>query len=175
GYDVQAYGALAIRSSSIVSYIPLAAIVISSLGFCISAIYASGFKQGDGSHIDNFRAGAGTYVGTFFLGNNWCYRLMFLIFTIPQLLSWNNDAGRRVVSLIALICIIVSCWSLWSFSPDTPVILTAIDETANWVLLASLLYLLMSTTPTFLLKGVLRAVSPKTRPHTTDEQTRASF
>ncbi|HEY7159734.1 MAG TPA: hypothetical protein VH815_00680, partial [Acidobacteriota bacterium] len=168
GHDVLAYGALAIRSSSIVSYIPLAAIVISSLVFCVNAINASGFTPGDTRYIDNFRAGAGIYVGTFFLGNNWCYRLMFLIFTIPQLLSWRNDAGRRVVSLTTLICIIVSCWSLWSFSlpvntdpPPASVLLKTIDETANWVLFASFLYLLVSTTPLFLQKGVLRAALSK--------------
>ena len=168
GYDVLAYGTLALRYSSILAYVPLAAIIISSLVFCVNVISVYRFKQGDPRYIDTFRAGAGIYVGTFFLGNNWCYRLMFLIFTIPQLLSWNNDAGRRFVSLVALIGIIVSCWSPWSFSLPPSILLKAIDEIANWVLFASLLYLLISTTPLFLQKGVLNAVSSNIRMQNTD-------
>lgn len=34
-----------------------------------------------------FRIGAGLFVGTFALGNNWDYRLVVLILTIPQLLQ----------------------------------------------------------------------------------------
>jgi hypothetical protein len=79
GSDVLAYGALAFHASGF-SYVPLAAIVISSLVFGVNAINAYRFKPGNASYVDTFRAGAGIYVGTFFLGNNWCYRLMFLIF-----------------------------------------------------------------------------------------------
>ena len=168
GYDILAYGTLALRYSSILAYVPLAAIIISSLVFCVNMSGVYRFNPGDPRYIDTFRAGAGIYVGTFFLGNNWCYRLMFLIFTIPQLLLWNNDAGRRFVSLVALIGIIVSCWSPWSFSLPPSILLKAIDEIANWVLFASLLYLLISTMPLVLKKGVLDAVSSNIRMQNTD-------
>ena len=39
----------------------------------------------DELHIDAFRIGASIYVGTYLLGSSFGYRLMFLLFTIPQL------------------------------------------------------------------------------------------
>jgi hypothetical protein len=46
-----------------------------------------------GEYIDAFRVGAGIYIGCFFTIDNFDYRLMFLIFTIPQLVSWLKEGG----------------------------------------------------------------------------------
>ena len=160
GYGVLAYGVRSyVQLKTFIPYIPFAAIIISSLVFYASAINAHGFQQGDAYYIDAFRAGAGIYVGTFFLGNNWTYRLMFLIFVIPQLVSWRNDARRGFISLIALISIIVSCWSMWGDGIISSGWLFAIDEICNWVLFAALFYLLISSMPLFLQKGMIGVVS----------------
>ena len=66
------------------SLIPAVAIV------AITALYQSNYptmagnpiSETDTNFLDAFRAGAGIYVGTFMLGNNWSYRLIFLILVI---------------------------------------------------------------------------------------------
>lgn len=42
----------------------------------------------DKTYIDSFRIGSALFIGTFILNNNIDYRLVFLIFTIPQLVIW---------------------------------------------------------------------------------------
>jgi hypothetical protein len=160
GYGVMAYGVQTYsRSSNLTSYIPFMAIIISSLIFYINSTYAHDFKQEDENYIDTFRAGAGIYIGTFFLGNNWDYRLMFLIFVIPQLLSWRKDSRRGFISFMALISVIVSCWSMWCVGIISNHLLIAIDEIFNWILFATLFYLLTSSMPLFLQKGLIGMAS----------------
>ena len=155
GYGVQTYS----KSLDITSYVPLLAIMMVSLIFYVSSIHVHGFKQGDDTHIDAFRAGAGIYMGTFFLGNCWAYRLMFLIFVIPQLVSWRKDIKRGFISLIALICIIISCWSLWGKDIYSGRPAFAIDEISNWILLASLFYLWLSSLPLSIQNSMIKGVS----------------
>lgn len=171
GYGILAYGVRTyVKSGATFEFksdvkmtfthvIPFAAIIVSTLVFYANSIYAHGFEREDANYVDAFRAGAGIYVGTFFLGNNWVYRLMFLIFVIPQLVSWRNDARRGFISLIALISIIVSCWSMWGDGIISSGWLFAIDEICNWVLFAALFYLLISSMPLFLQKGMIGVVS----------------
>jgi hypothetical protein len=160
GYGVIAYGVRTYSvSSNLTSYIPFAAIIISSLTFYANSIYAHGFKKGDDNYIDAFRSGAGIYLGTFFLGNIWAYRLMFLILVIPQLVSWKNDARRGFISLIALISVVISCWSMLSSHK----LILAADEICNWVLFATLFYLLISSMPLFLQNSIIGFVSLTTR------------
>jgi hypothetical protein len=65
-------------------------------------------------HIDAFRVGAAIYLGTFLLGTNFDYRLVFLLFTIPQLMQWiaNPDRSLRRIAAFTLVCILVAQWSL---------------------------------------------------------------
>lgn len=106
-----------------------------------------------GSSMDSFRIGSGVYLGTFLLGNNFDYRLMFLIFTIPQLLAWSHAASQLTVRLarVALLGIYLSMWHMLirryisSFA-------FMIDEMANWVVFATLLYLLVLTVPPWMLQ-----------------------
>lgn len=169
GYGIYAYGTLAYSKPSasfeygkpagLTAYIPFLAIVINTFIFYINSIYEKGFKQGNDSYIDTFRAGAGIYIGTFFLGNTWLYRLMFLIFVVPQLISWTSDAKRGFISLIALISLIVSCWSLWGASIISERWIFLIDELCNWVLFTTLFYLFLSSMPLFLQRGLVAFVS----------------
>ena len=60
---------------------------------------------------------------------------------------------------MVLISILISCWSLWWVGIIPRHLLIAIDEIFNWVLFATLFYLLTSSMPLFLQKNLIRVVS----------------
>src|SRR4030095_7867948 len=101
-----------------------------------------------------FRMGASIYVGTFLLGNNWDYRLAFLIFVVPQLLEWARGSYPRQYRLIGISIlgiVFASCWHfvVWYAPPLANVneFLFIFDETLNWMLVAGFSYLLFASTP----------------------------
>ena len=101
---------------------------------------------------DAFRVGATLYISIFLLfGNSWDYRLIFLIFTVPQLLKWASVENHsiKVISKIALVTIILSFWSRILFSPHLfgRHIALGMDELSNWLVFASLLYLFFWSLP----------------------------
>ncbi len=110
------------------------------------------------AHLDGFRLGAAIYAGTFLLGNNWDYRLMFTLFCVPQLAEWAQgpagaaaSAPRRLARL-TLAALLVSLWMQFLFRfarflPGGGYALLALDELANWALLGGLVYLLAGTLP----------------------------
>lgn len=108
-------------------------------------------------HLDGFRLGAAIYAGTFLLGNNWDYRLMFALFCLPQLSDWTRD-GHRGFARVARLTLGALLASLWMqfffrfgrFMPGGGYVLLALDETANWALLGGLLYLLPAARPEWL-------------------------
>ena len=58
-----------------------------------------------------FRIGGLIYLGSFALGSNWDYRLVFLLFTIPQLFEWlRNDAFNKsfIFSILTAIFLIMN-------------------------------------------------------------------
>jgi hypothetical protein len=133
------------------SYIPLAAVFISTAIFYINNIRLQGWQEANSRDIDAFRAGAGVYLGTFLLGNSWAYRLIFLIFIIPQLVAWiKADRHRKLIAVVALVSTIASCCPTWIDSG-------ILDEIFNWLLFISLLYLLMSSLPYPIQKILLRS------------------
>ena len=110
-------------------------------------------------HLDAFRMGAAIYIGTFLLGNNWDYRLMFLLFTIPQLVQWTRAPANhlRQGARITLLLIMASYWLQFFFRfahllPYGGNILFVVDEMANWTALAGLLYLLPRSAPRWMLR-----------------------
>lgn len=106
-----------------------------------------------------FRMGASIYVGTFLLGNNWDYRLAFLIFLIPQLSQWFHveNKKQRYIAIGVMIGVILSCWHL-VFLVDIPFLpfdneidrFVVFDELVNWLLLMGVAYLLTATIPDWL-------------------------
>lgn len=99
------------------------------------------------------RLGASIYIGTFLLGNNWDYRLAFLILVVPQLLQWLKDSNgqNRFISGMVMALVLVSCWHfmVW-FAPGLTNVketLFIIDEAANWMLLTGFSYLLFASMP----------------------------
>jgi hypothetical protein len=98
------------------------------------------------NQIDAFRIGSSIYIGTFFIGNNWDYRLIFLLFTIPQILLWIKTKSRiSPISALALIGIILSTWL--SRIGD---LIYHLDEPINWLLFFFFSYTVILTLPNWL-------------------------
>jgi len=117
-----------------------------------------------------FRLGASIYVGTFLLGNNWDYRLAFLIFIIPQLSQWFylENKKQRYVAIGTMLAVILSCWHM-VFLVDIRFIplanemdrLVVFDEIVNWLLLMGLTYLLVASTPDWLKQDLQKVFGSK--------------
>ena len=59
-----------------------------------------------------FLFGAGIYCGTFMLGANFTYRLIFLMLCLPQLLDWQGRVSQLTISAARLltIAILLTLW-----------------------------------------------------------------
>jgi hypothetical protein len=133
----------------------------------IAALYY-GMRQKDaalydshGNHIDAFRVGAGIYIGCFLTMNTHDYRLIFLIFTIPQLVAWARNEAKGILSvpLITLITMIFSIWSAFIMHFLGRNLTFAMEEFANWIVLAGLLYLFFISLPDWFKDYLRRPVS----------------
>jgi hypothetical protein len=106
----------------------------------------------DRQFIDSFRVGASIYLGTFLFSNNWAYRLIFLIFVIPQLLKWIRIQGLfGLLSIFSLICILLTLW----IKTFTAGLGFYVDQISNWLLFLYFLYSLSMTIPKWLQKRTL--------------------
>lgn len=106
-----------------------------------------------------FRMGAAIYVGTFLIGNNWDYRLAFLVLLVPQLVEWMRSPRKayRIAAIASMSLVLLSCWHLWILEmPPVPFLYSVddpkrfwmiLDEIFNWMLFASLTYLLFASAP----------------------------
>jgi hypothetical protein len=106
-----------------------------------------------------FRMGASIYVGTFLLGNNWDYRLAFLVLVVPQLVEWTRSKEKtyRIAAWMSVVFVLLSCWHFWiNVIPlvsifhsvnDSRKFWFILDEIFNWLLFASLAYLLFASAP----------------------------
>ncbi len=107
-----------------------------------------------------FRIGAALYVTTFALGNNFNYRLIFLLFLVPDLLLIVKDSGRNSGFALLLLAMIVS--ALW-LSPTTLVPLFLLKEVLNWSLFAALIFVLLQFLPHSLWKKARPIAVPARR------------
>jgi hypothetical protein len=119
-------------------------------------------KTNDEAYLDAFRAGSAIYIGTFLLGNNWDYRLMFLIFTIPQLVLWAKCSTRYIStsSIVILSSIYSSLWFLimariTTNLPHGYYVSFMLDEMSNWIVFSGLLYLFFWSMPNWV-KNMVR-------------------
>jgi hypothetical protein len=91
-----------------------------------------------------FHAGALIYLGTFAIANNFDYRLVFLLLTLPQLVEWARMPAHPMSSLASatLVGILVLLWvgslSQW---------LNLWDELASWIVAGLLAAALAATVP----------------------------
>ena len=109
----------------------------------------------DRRFIDAFRLGAAIYLGTFIEGNSFNYRLIFLLFCIPQIIIWmSSHTGIRIWARIAILTLIVSCWGMLLLSILPMDLAFWLDELANWVLFTGLLFLFFVSLPDWLIKEI---------------------
>jgi len=109
-------------------------------------------------HVDSFRVGAGVYVGSFLIGANWDYRLMFLLFAIPQLMDWRRspDALTRQLAVTTLVSATLSMWCIFigghlANIPGGPVVYFLLDSACKWMTFCGLLFLLFYSCPEWLI------------------------
>lgn len=141
---------------------PVITRLASVLVFILSALLGLRFRMSTGdSNPRNLRAfwmGAGIYVGTFLIAANWDYRMIFLIFVLPQAADWvtGQDRRTRAAAVVSLVALFVSMWyglidlfmgRLLSIGLALAGLLTS---SANWTLVAALTYLAVASLPAWL-------------------------
>ena len=98
-------------------------------------------------HLNCFRVGAALYIGTFLLGNNWDYRLIFLLFTVPQLLTWyRSNRLVRSGALLGLICTALA-FHWYFFSSENLLRFILVKQAINWILAAGIFNLFLKSAP----------------------------
>ena len=117
------------------------------------------------TYIDAFRAGAAVYIGTFFLGNNFDYRLMFLLLIIPQVYLWLRASSDKRWSLF-LGCLLAAVYFSLYISPFIftyipsimfiKYVIWLLNELSNWFIFTGLSFLLFLTLPQHLRWGRLK-------------------
>ena len=116
----------------------------------------------DDASLLAFHAGALIYLGTFAVANNFDYRLVFLLLTLPQLMAWGRAPTLALSRLAswALVAVLVLLW-VGSLSQR----LHLWDELATWVVAGLLAALLAATVPRFdsLREAILNGARPASR------------
>ena len=96
--------------------------------------------------LDAYWVGALVYAGSFATSYNWDYRLMFLLFTLPQLLRWAREPEPRMPGArLALAAIVGTLWLseiLSGWNSAYP-----FEEILNWALFGYLLAGVFVTLP----------------------------
>jgi len=83
-----------------------------------------------------FLSGAAIYCFTFIIGNNFDYRLSFLIFTIPMLFLWSKERKSSVIYKSLFFSVLWLMWSAafrnYTFSLGFDKILFLFEEACSW-------------------------------------------
>ena len=142
---------------SVLGIVPhLTAFLLLAGMFFLATRQKASFQTSSERNLIAFRVGAAIYVGTFLLGNNWNYRLAFLIFVIPQFSLWlfASPPKQRWVYWGIFTMIFVSCWDMFIsnyflhiFPGDYRFQLTIFDEVMNWGVFVGLAFLLFASAP----------------------------
>jgi hypothetical protein len=107
-----------------------------------------------------FFVGALIFLGTFAVGNNFDYRLVFTLLTLPQLFEWATGERGAPRGRLAAVLIVALLVLLWIGALSEPLRLG--DEVVTWVVVGLMIALLGASVPR------LRAVwSGVRRPATT--------
>jgi hypothetical protein len=94
-----------------------------------------------------FLFGAGIYCGTYLLGTNFVYRLMFLLLCVPQLLDWQagNREGHSLAASIQRALFATVLGVLWlNGSPDGHAVFVLLPQLLNWFLFFCMAAVLMA-------------------------------
>jgi hypothetical protein len=89
-----------------------------------------------------FLFGAGIYCGTFLLGTNFVYRLMFLLLCVPQLQDWQINANKNRGAELGLFCLLFGV--LWlNGNADGHSLFLLLPQLLDWLLFGYLVVVLM--------------------------------
>jgi hypothetical protein len=103
-----------------------------------------------------FYLGSLIFIGTFAVGNNFDYRLVFLLLTLPQLFDWVSEVPVDPRGRLAGITIAVVLTLLWIGALSEPLALT--DEVVTWATVGLMLALLAASVPRLrTIWGVIRS------------------
>ena len=162
GTEVIGFRIYEITNSRMLSNIGVALAYIILYLLIMAVLYGSHVIPNDSIRIDRrfldgFRLGALIYVGTFAEGNSFNYRLVFLLFCLPQMILWmRSQAPLRYWTRITFWAAIASCWSMLLLRILPVNLAFGLDELANWVLFAGLLYLFFISLPDWLINEIDR-------------------
>jgi hypothetical protein len=153
-YGMNVLWQAAIPISDIISNI--IRVISAFLVFSSFFLFRYGIKTGshkDDSHITlteaGFFTGVSIYLGTFLIGSNFDYRLIFLLFTLPMLFNLTKHQIPKVsfASKISLLLVLISQWHIFIsdkmfqlLGRSFPALI--VDEIANWLLFFAFSYLL---------------------------------
>jgi hypothetical protein len=125
------------------------------LGRKLSGNLTAGFSL----QANSFKIGSSIYIGTFLFGYNYDYRLMFLLFTIPYLVSMIEKKPKSLEKTLALVTVSAIMFSLWSLFLKMIVgdisygkhLVYFLDEMGNWLTFTGLAVLLFQLFPKWIL------------------------
>ncbi len=142
------------RDIRLVGVLTKVASVIFSLAIIIFAlIYSNRKKQNEKysnhTYMNGFRIGSSIFLGTFLMGNNWNYRLVFLLFCLPQLIEWSSLKLKISLAHVITTLILVSLWSALWMDLENPLVVF-IKEAIDWIIVFGLTSLLLLTSPEWL-------------------------
>jgi hypothetical protein len=138
--------------------------IIAIIIFSIAVVLGVRSAVTSGAHnqrnLAAFRLGASIYIGTFLMGNNWDYRLVFLVFTLPQISEWARTRGERMRALAILnfVMMFIACWYLviglllnnFGLLDVLKDPLFVLDEIAKWGMFMGLTILFFASAPEWL-------------------------
>ncbi len=125
--------------------IVVVALFISGAMALAVGVWRSGRQPGrlpDDATGTAFLFGAGIFCGSFLLGTNYTYRLIFLLLCLPQILDWiemRGTAGRdaRRIGWVLFASCLISMWL--KFHPEKTL---HINQITDWILLGGLTMIL---------------------------------
>src|SRR5262245_1682557 len=142
---LRAEAGIAIRHS----YLVVSSLVAVAIASIIALLWARKIRETppDTHHLDSFLIGSGIYIGTFLIGNNFDYKMIFLVLLLPQLFDWLRDRSEFVrPAYLVLGSLMLSTWGESSLAwirhrtyGNAPASGILLQESASWLLFALLL------------------------------------
>jgi hypothetical protein len=86
-------------------------LVIASLAISLGGVFREAADEPvDAMARDAFLIGTAMFIGTYLIGSNWVYRLLLLVLTMPQLLSWIRIPRTRPLAVHILVGVLALMW-----------------------------------------------------------------
>lgn len=140
-----AFGARVLATRYNVTHVPMipliAPVIVAVAGAALAAIGAMltpPLKYLSSSHLDGLTTGSALFVPVFILNNNYNYRLVFLLFTLPALCRLIRSPGRHgILGALMIGSILVG----WAFSCESLSWFYHTKELANWTIFLGMSFL----------------------------------